>query len=337
MIRVITVLVAALAALAPLAPARADGTSLPVSQDAPPEKPAGTTGNGSWAVGPATNSKTLTPRLHFTLEGRAGDVVRDTVRIWNLTGEKMRFEVYGADGYNTVRDGAFALRGEKEPQKGVGLWTEVGSRDVTVPAGRAVDVPFIVSVPKNATPGDHIGGVVVASKEVEAVKKTGGATLGLRRAVGARIYLRLEGPLVPGAKVENLRVENTEPELPWGGPVGTVIRYRIANVGNVRLTPTAQIRATGLFGRVLRDFPERPMPELLPGEDVEVELAWPGAPPADAVKVTVELKTRAGLQSVARTGYVTLPWQTLVALLALVIAAALALRLRRHLTARRKA
>ena len=337
MIRVITALVVLLSALAPVSPALADGESPPASKDAKEQPAAGTTGNGSWAVGPATDSKTLTPRLHFTLEGRAGDAIRDTVRIWNLTGKKMKFEVYGADGYNTARDGAFALRGAEEPQKGIGLWTKVGSRDVTVPAGRAVDVPFIVNVSKNATPGDHIGGVVVANKQVEAVKQTGGAVLGLRRAVGARIYLRLEGSLVPGAKVEGLRVENTKPELPWGSPVGTVIKYRIVNVGNVRLTPTAQIRATGLFGRVLRDFPERAMPELLPGEDVEVELKWPGAPPADTVKITVELKTQAGLQSVARTGYTSLPWQTLVSVLALVLAVALLLRLRRHLIARRNA
>lgn len=340
MIRAIIALLMSLAVLAPASTARADGNPPRPSRNADAkaeDRPEGTTGNGSWAVGPATNSKTLTPRLHFALEGRAGDVIHDTVRIWNLTGKKMNFEVYGADGYNTPRDGAFALRTEKEPQKGIGLWTKVGSRNVSVPAGRAVDVPFIVSVPKNATPGDHIGGIVVANKAVEAVEKAGGATIGLRRAVGARIYLRLEGALVPGVRVEDLRVLNTKPELPWGSPVGTVIRYRIVNVGNVRLTPTAQIRATGLFGRVLRDFPERAMPELLPGEDVEVELDWPGAPPADSVEVTVELKTQAGLQSVARTGYVSLPWQTLAAGLALVLAAALALRLRRHLIARREA
>jgi hypothetical protein len=174
MIRAIIALLMSLAVLAPASTARADGNPPRPSRNADAkaeDRPEGTTGNGSWAVGPATNSKTLTPRLHFALEGRAGDVIHDTVRIWNLTGKKMNFEVYGADGYNTPRDGAFALRTEKEPQKGIGLWTKVGSRNVSVPAGRAVDVPFIVSVPKNATPGDHIGGIVVANKAVEAVEK----------------------------------------------------------------------------------------------------------------------------------------------------------------------
>ncbi|MDX6744360.1 WxL protein peptidoglycan domain-containing protein [Actinocorallia sp. A-T 12471] len=297
----------------------------------------GPTGNGAWAVGPATTSSTLTPRLYFSLEGRPGDVIRDTVRVWNHTAKKMTFQVYPADGYNTPRDGAFALRTAEEAQKGVGLWTKVGEDEISVPAGRALDVPFTVTIPDNATPGEHIGGVVVANKAIERAEQAGGATIGLRRAVGARVYLRVSGTLVPGVRIDGLRVENTEPELPWGGPKGTVIKYTVANVGNVRLTPSIHVKATGLFGRVLRDFPARGLPELLPGQSLDLELPWAGAPPADKVTVVAELSTRGGLQSVARTGYTTLPWQTLVAVSVLALAVLLLVRLRRRLTARRKA
>lgn len=324
MIRVIAAVAGLCAALLPAAPVQAAPAPGPV-------------GNGSWAVGPATTSKTLTPRLYFSLEGKPGDVIRDTVRVYNQTGKKMTFQVYPADGYNTPRDGAFALRTGEEPQKAVGLWTKVGDDEITVPAGRALDLPFTVTIPDNATPGEHIGGVVVANKAVERAEEAGGATIGLRRAVGARIYLRVSGTLVPGVRIDGLRVENIEPELPWGGPKGTVIKYTVANVGNVRLTPSIRVKATGLFGRVLRDFPARALPELLPGQRLDLELPWDGAPPADKVSVTAELSTRTGLQSVARTGYTTLPWQTLVAATVLVLAAFLLFRLRRRLTARRKA
>ncbi|ROO88517.1 uncharacterized protein DUF916 [Actinocorallia herbida] len=320
--RVIAALLGLCAALLPGAPAHAE--------PAP-------TGNGAWAVGPATTSKTLTPRLYFSLEGRPGDVIRDTVRVWNHTAKKMTFQVYPADGYNTPRDGAFALRTPEEAQAGVGLWTKVGGDEINVPAGEAVDVPFTVTIPDNATPGEHIGGVVVANKAIERAENAGGANIGLRRAVGARVYLRVSGTLVPGVRIDGLRVENTKPELPWGGPKGTVIKYTIANVGNVRLTPSIHVKATGLFGRVLRDFSERALPELLPGQKLDLELPWAGAPPADKVTVTAELSTRTGVQSVARTGYSTLPWQTVLAVTVLALAALLLVRLRRRLTARRRA
>ncbi|GAA3203332.1 hypothetical protein [Actinocorallia longicatena] len=263
------------------------------------------TGNGAWAVGPATSSRTYTPRLFFSLEGRPGTAIRDTVRIWNLTAKRISFDVYGADGYNTPRDGAFALRTGAETQSGVGAWIKVARSTLSVPARGTLDVPFVLTVPANATPGEHIGGLVALNRKIEGVQDTGAARVGIQRAVAARVYLKVAGQLTPGVRVDGLAVDR-------GSAPGATIRYRVTNTGNVRLSPAARVRVTGAFGRVLRDFPSRSLPELLPGQHLDLSLPWASPPPLDKVTVTVETSTATGLISRTRTGYVVVPWLTVL-------------------------
>lgn len=62
-----------------------------------------------------------------------------------------------------------------------------------MPAGKRADIPFEFKVPANATPGDHIGGLVASVRQTE--ESADGQRPEVERRVAARVYLRVTGPV----------------------------------------------------------------------------------------------------------------------------------------------
>ncbi|MBO2447857.1 hypothetical protein J4573_12205 [Actinomadura barringtoniae] len=292
--------------------------TMPGADPVPPPVPAPAAGNGSWSVGPADRGGAPVARPSFAIEAPAGSTVRDAVHIANLTAKPLTFEVYAADAYNTPRDAGFALRGAAEPRRDVGGWIKLPSGRLTVPPGSARDLPFSVTVPANATPGEHIGGIVALNTAIESVQNAGGARIGLRRAVGARVYLRVPGPLTPSLRPQGLTVTRHEPAVPFTAKAPGSLRFNVVNTGNLRLAPIVRVRATGLFGRTLKDWPIRQLPEILPGQSTEITLPWEGTPPLDSVTVRVELTAPGGVKARTHAHFVAIPWAALLTLLGIV-------------------
>ncbi|MFA1542534.1 WxL protein peptidoglycan domain-containing protein [Actinomadura monticuli] len=303
-----------IAAAALLATALAAGTAVPGGAAAAAEPaPVPATGNGAWSVGPANRSGALAARPFFAFEAPPGKTVRDVVRITNLTDRPITFRVYGADAYNTPRDAGFALRTAEEAPRDVGAWISLKSATAKIPARTAKEIPFTLKIPANATPGEHIGGVVALNTAIESVQEGGGARVGVRRAVGARVYLRVSGPLTPGLRAAGLGVRRSDPAVPFVQHGRGTIRYTVVNTGNQRISPTARVRATGAFGREIKRWPDRRLPEILPGERTDITVPWDGTPGLEAVTVRVELVAAGGIDVRAQTGFVVVPWVALLA------------------------
>lgn len=209
--------------------------------------PAHAADNGSWSVYPAASQ--IAARPYFYLSADPGQTIDDKVVVTNKTGRPLTFRLYAADAYNTARDGGFAVRTVAEKQRGVGVWAKPAKSRVTVPAHGKVTVPFTLSVPEGAEPGDHPGALVALDERID--KGDGAVALGVQRAVAARIYLRVGGPTVPAIAVEDVRVSHHQPLVPGLGDSGATISYTLRNTGNVTLNPKVELRATGLFGRTL--------------------------------------------------------------------------------------
>ncbi|MFE2542490.1 WxL protein peptidoglycan domain-containing protein [Actinacidiphila glaucinigra] len=279
--------------------------------------------NGRWSVFPAPaagakdRSPTAQERPFFTLEADPGTTLRDKVSVSNLSGEPMTFRLYGADAYNTPRDGGFAVRGADEKNTDVGSWVRLARSSITIPARTRADVPFTVTVPADASPGDHPGAIVALDTRVGTAP--GDVRVGIRRAVGARIYLRVAGPGLAALTVENVAVGHGGPLFPGTGDSHATIRYTLVNRGNVSITPRLAVTARGLFGRTLLDRPARTLPlELLPGRRVELTEPWSGAPQFD--RVTVRLRVTAVRADVDETGgasFLAVPWAAVGLVLAL--------------------
>ncbi|MDX3453160.1 DUF916 domain-containing protein [Streptomyces sp. ME02-8801-2C] len=296
------------------------GTSLLTSA------PARAADNGSWSVYPIASA--VAQRPYFYLSADPGTTAQDKVTVANKTGEPLTFRLYAADAYNTARDGGFAIRTAEEKQRGVGAWARPATSRVTVPPHKSVTVPFTLKVPEGAEPGDHVGALVALDERID--KGDGSLALGVRRAVGARVYLRVNGPAVSAIAVERVSISHHQPLVPGLGDSTTTISYTLHNTGNVTLDPRVEVRAQGLFGRTLlaRDLTRIPS-ELLPGQRVRLTEPWHDAPQLDWGDITLTASAKDTRES-ASVSFFALPWLMAVVLVVFgVVGTVLAVRARR--------
>ncbi|MFE8943843.1 WxL protein peptidoglycan domain-containing protein [Streptomyces sp. NPDC007856] len=266
--------------------------------------PAHAADNGSWSVYPVASK--IAARPYFYLSADPGRTVTDKVAVQNRTGGPLTFRLYAADAYNTARDGGFAVRTLKERMSGVGAWAKPAKDRVTVPGHRTVTVPFTLRVPQGAEPGDHPGAIVALDERVDA--GSGSLALGVQRAVGARVYLRVSGPTLPALSVGQLHISHHQPLIPGIGTGTATVSYTLRNTGNVTLDPKVELKARGLFGRTLLDRELTRVPsELLPGQRVRLTETWSGAPQLDRADVTLTASAPGTRQS-ASASFLALPW-----------------------------
>lgn len=305
--------------------------------------------NGRWSVYPADKTgktgknseagknggKDQARRAYFHMKADPGHTVHDKVTVSNLAKKPVTFLLYASDAYNTPRDGGFAVREPTEKQRSVGVWTRLKRSEVTVPAGGKTTVPFTVAVPRTASPGDHPGAVIALDKRVARAKGTG---VGIRQAVGARIYLQVNGERAPGLKVQDVRFDYEVPLVPGLGKDATVT-YTLVNSGNVQLQPRVDLKAKGLFGRTSFDSAGHKLPaELMPGQRVRITQKWAAPPPLDWGSVELTASDNNGeLVESGSTAYRTVNWGVLstLALVVLLMIVGVVVRRRRTRAAAR--
>ncbi|MFE6893516.1 hypothetical protein [Streptomyces sp. NPDC057694] len=248
-----------------------------------------------WTIAPSAGGGTRPAaddgRPYIYAEGTPGTVLEDKVAVTNPTGKALRVTLRGADADNSA-DGALGLR---EKARDTGAWIGFAAKSVKIPARTRAEVPFTVTVPAGAAPGDHPGAIVAS----------GGG-----RDAGVSVRLRVSGPTLAALTVEHVHVKN-----------GDSIAYDVVNRGNTTLTPRLAVRADGVFGSVL-DRRTRTLPvELLPGRRVTLTEPWPGAPALDSVDVRVTVTAGGGAADSATTTARFVPWGVLGGALAVLAGA----------------
>ncbi|MFE5187454.1 hypothetical protein [Streptomyces sp. NPDC056628] len=158
---------------------------------------------------------------------------------------------------------------------GDGVRLVFAERSVRVPARTRADVPFTVTVPVAAAPGVRSGAVVARDRD------------GHTRTVPLR--LRATGPELTALTVERVAV----------GADG--ITYELVNRGTVPLAPRLEVRADGLFGRLLDRGPRALDVDLPPGSRTRLTEPWPGRPALDAVDVRLTVTAAGGAGDTAGT------------------------------------
>ncbi|WP_327362725.1 MULTISPECIES: WxL protein peptidoglycan domain-containing protein [unclassified Streptomyces] len=293
--------------------------------------------NGTWGVFPTPPAgAAMTDRAYFFHQGAAGTTVSDSVTILNSSDKELTFRVFATDAVNTPAGGAFALLPVEQKPKDVGTWLALPpetATTVTVPPKGRKDIPFTVKVPEDATPGDHVGGIVALNTAVEGIRQEGKVQVGVKRQVGSRLYFRVPGPVTPGLSVENVKVSRSAPLLPWIKKARATVSYTLVNRGNVVVEPKVAVTAEGLLRRTVLDRPARELKlVLLPGQRIELTEPWADAPQSDWVTVRIAAGASAypDLTSASEAEFVAVPWPAFGALLVPAGAALTLLVLRRR-------
>jgi hypothetical protein len=243
-----------------------------------------TPNNITWSIQPSTaKGPTGKPSFIYT-NVTPGSRFKSWVGLTNYSAFPVTFAVYAADGVNTP-SGGFDVLNQGKKSVGVGAWATLAKTEVTVPAGTEDNIPFVIAVPTNATPGDHFGGIV--AQVSTSSSGTHGSKFLLNRRVGTRIYMRVAGQLHPVLSVEHVGIAYHGTINPVGSGTATV-SYTVANTGNVALATPQVISITSLFG-TLATVSGHSIFALLPGQHDHFSVLVKNIPPAGPVTAHVTL------------------------------------------------
>ncbi|GAB2465731.1 WxL protein peptidoglycan domain-containing protein [Xylanimonas ulmi] len=275
-------------------------------------------------------------RENFSYTLDPGERLDDVLVVANHGDAPLDLDVYAADGYTTDA-GQLDVRTRDEASEEVGAWLTPGAASVRVEPGASADVPFSITVPDNATPGDYAGAIVTSRTQAEQ-------SADVETRLGVRVFARVAGDLAPSLTVTGAHLDYHDSPNPFAAGDAT-LTYTVRNTGNVRLAAGQQVHVAGPFGWFGHDAQAADVPELLPGETWQVSVPVDGVAPAFRaaahVVLTAQLPAVAGqtpgvapVESSATA--VAVPWALLALILALAAAVWVALG-RRRARARREA
>jgi hypothetical protein len=229
-----------------------------------------------WTVGTAAGEFGA-DRDNYAYTVDPGGRLDDGLVITNHGTTPLALAVYGADAFTTA-GGELDLVTRDTTSTGVGAWLHPRRDAVTVQPGQSTGLPFTLTVPDDATPGDHMGGIVTSLRRD-----------GVERRVGIRVRLRVGGRLEPRLSVEDLRVAYAGTPNPFGAGDAT-ITYTIHNTGDAIVAARQTASLSGPFGTgetaagTIADSPQ-----LLPGQTWQVSVPVRDVAPALRLTASVTL------------------------------------------------
>ncbi|MFC6018088.1 WxL protein peptidoglycan domain-containing protein [Plantactinospora solaniradicis] len=295
-------------------------------------------GDVAWTVRTASNSFGA-DRSSFSYAVNPGGMVEDAMVVANHGSVPLDLAVYAADGF-TTDGGQLDLLAKDGKSVGIGAWVRADGGSVKIQPGKTANVPFKVTVPANATPGDYVGGILTSLTQPDAAEG-----INVDRRLGIRIKLRVGGELKPNLAIEDLHVDYGGPSNPFAKGDATVT-YKIHNTGNATLSAQQTVSVSGPFGWLRVEAGEiAAPPELLPGESRNVTISVHGVAPALRLAATASLTplltdpsgSTTSLEPVRATthGWAA-PWPLLLLLVVLVVVAAGAVVIARRNRSRRR-
>jgi hypothetical protein len=276
-------------------------------------------------------------RSDFSYQLQAGHRLLDQFVVLNASHADEHFLVYGEDATNVPATGGYAFEQRAQMHNTtVGKWLTVGATLLTVPAGKEVVETFQLSIPANAPPGDHVGGVVIEELKTPAQQnKPVGVNVVLRVAIP--MYVRVVGKSYPGLTIENLTVFHQSPAFPYLNGSKVAVRFDLVNTGNDILDPqTVTVSISGQLSGTLHQYTvhqtgaaqsrANPLPlQMLPGAKLTLTEEWSGIPPFDPLTAHVSAtatdpSTTLHLSTAASSGFWYFPWVVVLIALALIAA-----------------
>ena len=270
-------------------------------------------------------------RSRFSYQVAPGQVLNDFYWVKNTGTTDTTMTVFATDAYN-ADDGAYGLLDTDMTPVDAGSWVAFagGATRVDVPLapGASQVIPFTLTVPADASPGDHPAGILISVRSLEG-------EIRVDRRIGTRLYVRVPGDLQPQMTISSLKASYEGQLNPLNGR--TTLTFTIDNTGNIALSGRLLLGAKTFFGIPVGELVRQNLDEILPGNSRTISVSIPGVPQVGYLNPSVQLAPTvdegamdAGQipQASRDTVILATPWW-LIILLALVLLVAAVLRIRR--------
>jgi len=237
---------ALLAAVAVAAPATAQQEGPRIEFTVRPAHPGTDERSAAWLI------RTEKPGAH----------VHDTVVVQNLGTLPVDLILYPSDA-QTTPEGDFTVEPEEGDDDGVASWIALDVLEVSLEPDEYETIPVHITVPENASPGDHAGGIVARTKH-----PLEGGPLPSHIAVAARLYLTVDGPRVYDLRLTDLRAETRDD--------GVHFFIDMYNAGNMLVEVGGDYDVRGPLGLGGGDGTIDSPATLIPGSTATKEVVWDG-------------------------------------------------------------
>ena len=217
---------------------------------------------------------------YFTVVLAPGGVQTLTVELSNRGAAAADARTYPADVF-TIVNGGFGARLRTDPSTSVTNWISYRPAEVHLAAGQAQQRSFTVTVPDDATPGEHLTSVVV---EVEAT--AGNGPIALSQVSRQALPIVID---VPGRRAPALAIGDASQAVVGGR---AVVSIGVTNPGNVRTHPAGRVVVTDDQGLEVGRSTVT-MGTVFPGDDTTVEATLDRALPPGHYLVTATLSDAA--------------------------------------------
>lgn len=175
-------------------------------------------------------------RSNFSYAVEPGSTIDDAVLVRNSGTSVLTLAVYGSDAF-TDDSGALDIA-TTAGSEAIGTWITPSVESVSIEAGGLVRIPFTVTVPDDAQPGEHAGALLT-------VLESSGDAVSVDMRYATRVTATVAGELTAGMSLDQAQLDVETGFWPWETAAATV-SYDVHNTGNTRLSAVQLITAQGV-------------------------------------------------------------------------------------------
>lgn len=185
---------------------------------------------------------------YFVVAGRPGTTVRGAVQVINVGTSSGRTRLYAVDATTGQTSGA-VYRSKEAPRRDVGTWVDLGSSTIELGPGESRVVPFSVRVPRGASPGQHLGGIVAerstsTSSRSGAPRNPGTFKVTVKALSVVAVQVNVPGPQRVKLSLSGVKVGDQ--------PGHQSLLLGIGNPGNVLLKGSGSLKVVNHSGRLVQ-------------------------------------------------------------------------------------
>ena len=197
-----------------------------------------------------------------------GEVRQFTVLVSNVSGQDQNYYLYKRN-ISGVRDGGVPIFSDyNDDTRGFALsdWIKLESDRLEIKSGEEKPVSFLLSVPNNASPCDHFGGIFVSAEPPEI--KESGAAIGYQ--VANIVSIRVAGECIEKAQIRQFSTDNY-----IYGKSAVDFNLKFENTGNTLLRPRGPLTITNMFGKEVANITfNKDEAGVFPGDTREFMFSW---------------------------------------------------------------
>ncbi len=195
--------------------------------------------------------------FHFRLDPM--QQMTSSITVVNGETTQQTVDLYPVDA-TTTGDGELAMRNQSDPKTDIGRWISLAQTRLILMPHESKQVGFTLSVPRTATIGDHIGGIIVQPEASRSVTTDQNIHLQVISRLAVRVYETLGGNIVRSVEARNFSLVAQK---------HLTARIVLRNNGNVAVRPRGKIlvRAGGSAKTEAMALPEV---ALLPHRSVTI-------------------------------------------------------------------